>query len=290
MAPTTDSNKNEEDDDNVVDVDTGDAEPKQEGATTTNLPTMAALDDLPEAEIPLAGTFVSALILLVALLVDGDGAKNWAYGITVATVTMFLALSGAVMALIKKDEANAQISQVNSVLLYFLFGWCFVGACILTFNGPYTVTSNGYFAAWAMVVFSLLAAGCSLQLLNSVVQGMGAILALGAAASVVLIAVADRGISGSHKANLLYSIILAPLTLILVAALYLQGKGGDDKRYMGATVQFVVLACWAICWIVQASLVTFDGPFVLTGNGYFGSWGAAVASVVAAMESFPKTE
>jgi len=37
--------------------------------------------------------------------------------------------------------------------------WNSIGAIILTFNGPFLATTNGYFASWALVIFSIMAAG-----------------------------------------------------------------------------------------------------------------------------------
>jgi hypothetical protein len=47
--------------------------------------------------------------------------------------------------------------------------------------------------------------------------------------------------------------------------------------HIASLLAFAILT---VCWIIMASLVTFRGPFEVTGNGYFASWaGAATASV-----------
>ena len=48
---------------------------------------------------------------------------------------------------------------VESLTAFFLFAWWCVGAGILTFQGPFTQTTNGYFATWAGLVSSTLIAG-----------------------------------------------------------------------------------------------------------------------------------
>jgi len=43
--------------------------------------------------------------------------------------------------------------------------------------------------------------------------------------------------------------------------------------------KFLVLFLW-VWWVVGASYLTFEGPFKITGNGYFGSWASLIVSTL----------
>ena len=227
--------------------------------------------------VPVLGTFVAATIVLVALLVDGNGVENFAYGVALSTIAMFFALVRAGLAL--KGGSDELTSKAGMFLGHFLFVWCFIGTCILTFDGPYTFTGNGYFASWAMTIFAVQAAGVTASAMASAVQGLGALLLFWVSSLVVLVSVCvwDNGFDGAYKENLIYSLILACVTLLVVGFLHY------TKETAGGPVIFYTMVCFSIMWIVQAALVTFDGPFKLTGNGYFGSWAAAITSIFAAV-------
>ena len=45
---------------------------------------------------------------------------------------------------------------VEMLFAFFLFVWWAIAAGIMTFQGPFTATTNGYFATWAALLFSLL--------------------------------------------------------------------------------------------------------------------------------------
>ena len=44
-----------------------------------------------------------------------------------------------------------------------------------------------------------------------------------------------------------------------------------------------VLAVW---WIAGVSVMTYKGPFLATGNGFFSAWAATYAAVAMAMDEF----
>ena len=67
-------------------------------------------------------------------------------------------------------------------------------------------------------------------------------------------------------------IIFAPEKLSNPTKLLLYGK-------LPLNVQNVAAAFFALWWAVGASVVTFLGPHLVTGNGYFGSWTAFAGSV-----------
>ena len=94
-----------------------------------------------QLRMPLVGMFVSATILLVAVLSWKQKANpiRWReYAISVPAVTMAFSFLFILMtcseSFYKKNGKYANI---------VLFLWNFVGACLLTFIDPFTKTGNG---------------------------------------------------------------------------------------------------------------------------------------------------
>ncbi len=132
-------------------------------------------------QLALIGVFVSALILLVAVLSDDLISKKYEnYGITLAVITMFFAL--VCIGLSKKPMGKPEIpSYIN----YFLFLWNFVGACVMTFGkGPFIYTNNGYFATWGTLIFFVMGLGVS----SGSVKESGPLMGLLASSIMVVVA------------------------------------------------------------------------------------------------------
>lgn len=99
------------------------------------------IDLADESTLSYCGVLVSAIIVLVALTSKGNFKDNkfYEYGIALSVVAMFISLAGWAMG--RFDVGNDKITMVNN---YFLFAWCFIGACIMTFgDGPFQTTGNG---------------------------------------------------------------------------------------------------------------------------------------------------
>lgn len=242
--------------------------------TAKDSSTSKSLDDY---QVPIAGVFLAAVILLIAVVSDGgpsSSSRYYGYGIALAAVAMVLSI--VTLGLINYAPEESQ--NGSKYALYFLFVWNFVGACVLTFgDGPFTITSNGYFGVWGMVVFSVAGLGVA----SSVnVKDTDSLMGHFAAALVVLIALCSECCS-NHKNETIYGLILACLSIVVLGFhIGSEHAGGDG---ISNAALFPVLLILAICWIVSACLLTFRGPFLVTGNGYFGAWGGALTSVLAAM-------
>jgi hypothetical protein len=224
-----------------------------------------------DKQLPHVGVFFAATVLLIAACVSAQGLKYYKYSISVAAVAMFFSALG--FGLTFNDELNEQVGKFNS---YFLVLWCFIGACILTFSSPFTSTDNGYFASWGTVIFSLMGVQISVGDIKDAVEGMGSLLGLGASSIVVIVA-ASTNLDSYWKNETIYALTVACVTVIVVAVF--------ARDMVAPPLKFVVLAVFSLLWIVLACLVTFRGPFFITGNGYFGSWGGAITSVFAAMSA-----
>ena len=155
----------------------------------------------------------------------------------------------------------------------------------MTFGEPFKNTGNGYFGSWGMVVFATMGLGVSVAQAKEASHGVtGPLFSLFATSIIVVVAISTEGLGSDNqqKGESIYALVVACLSIFLALGLI---KKVDLDNGQADMLAFGVLACFAILWIVAASLVTFKGPFTLTGNGYFASWGAAIASTVAAVKS-----
>jgi hypothetical protein len=234
-------------------------------------------------KVPLLGVAASAIILLVAVGVGQVGKRHRSYGYALGSVALIIAVLGLLPKI--SDHFDKYSLYVN----YFLFLWCFIGACVMTFgDGPFIDTGNGYFSAWALAVFSAMSMGISNTNIPDEVRtataGMNVILGLGACAFVVMIAIIPYfdNYGNYGKGESIFALVVAVLTIFL--ALYLVYAKYKNNVAM-KQFEFPTLAVFAVLWIVAASMVTFRYPFVTTGNGYFASWGGAVCAVMAAVNS-----
>lgn len=236
---------------------------------------------VPSNKVPLLGVMASSAVLFIAVIVKNlleNRPSYGRYGVALSVVSFIIAFVSLVM--------PVKCTFVINLLNYFLFAWNFVGACVFTFNkGPFASTGNGYFAAWSSVVFSAIAADppgvfTSLSLLGK----MNSILDLGAGAIVVLIslALALEEDSNSYKGEIIYTMLTTCITICAVFIFSLSYMRQGSR----ACLESQILIILSIMWIVGACAVTFSGPFLVTGNGYFASWVTAILSVKAASNSW----
>jgi len=145
-----------------------------------------------------------------------------------------------------------------------MFVWSFVGACFLTFDKPFVDTGNGYFSAWATVFGSAMAMGVNAEALGSKLKGLGSVMSLLASSVVVFLAsAAPIRDEDPNKSEAFYACILAVVTFVVLGLVVLmdnRDKALPPKLYFG------MMAIFSCCWIVMAFLVTFRGPFDVTGK------------------------
>lgn len=126
---------------------------------------------------------------------------------------------------------------------------------------------QGYFASWVAVSAAAMALGFTASAFQTSVKGLGALMGLLASSIIVIIALIDWVGHADFLAESIYAMVVACITVLLVLFhIYIKGNGGGDGMFM-----FLVLAFFALLWLVLACLVTFRGPFIATGNGYFAS-------------------
>lgn len=231
---------------------------------------------IPRTKAPWVGMIASGLILIASLLFKDEiiHTKLAIYGYVLASVGIL----GGILQLIVSSSENVVGKYIN----YFLFLWCFVGACIMTFKpGHFVETGNGYFASWGMVVFVAMGAdppGDESSLTRNLLNNVNSTMKLGAVSVLFIASLAvefDHGLD-QYKGEAVYAICVAVISIFLVILFsiwkYIQSN---------VTVSIWEAFLWgliAIAWIIAAVIVTFRGPFDTMGNGYFSSWiGASIA-------------
>lgn len=260
-------------------------------AEETETKTKSNNDEIPTMKnglLPLLGVFVAAVILLVAILssrrvVVGDSTiiRNipyQAYAISVSTIAIGL----SALALIFSNFSAIFVAVVK----YFLFGWCFVGAVLLTYSDkyPFPVTGNGYFALWLMALFSYVSmsggAGVSFVKKNLEKAGNPSILALFFFALVVMISCLPYR-KTQYNDEAVYCLVIAVISMAFSLVLAFLHYFDKEK----SLITYFLMSLLCALWIVTAGIVTFRGPFTFTGNGYFGSWGCTICCGLAARDA-----
>lgn len=253
-----------------------------EQAPDLNLHDSEALSSKKVApSVSYVGILLCGLLLIVALHeTDGgleqpdDVHEEYVYSMTLTIVSMFIALVGFL-----RQRKNLEEGEViNLYISYFLFALTFVAACLMTFKGPFLVTSNGYFGAWGLAFF---AAGVVSDARKQEVSSVSSEVSLFACSIVTIFSVASLGLGMKDLSwDVTLALVVAVLTIPVLLIL---------RTTLGVGFRAVVLLVFSILWIIAASVVTFDGPFFVTGNGYFGAWGGAFACVLAAHEAWTAT-
>lgn len=62
--------------------------------------------------------------------------------------------------------------------------------------------------------------------------------------------------------------------VVVIMSMFAPGK-------LDAKIKMYALGAFLVLWIIAASLTTFVGPFLSTGNGYFAAWGSVFAAAMA---------
>ena len=161
--------------------------------------------------------------------------------------------------------------------------------CILSVKNTLSCkqTSNGYFAAWASVYGCAMAMGMDSNAFKSNIRGLGAVMGHLAASIVLLVASIpkiDSEARGSRtRNNAIYALSLCCLSIVVALMLMSMDRKG---KQLGGMANLCLFASLAILWLVSACLVTFNGPFDKTGNGYFAAWAGFITAGYATMAAY----
>lgn len=241
--------------------------------------------------LPLSIQLIASIVLCIAVGQLPTQVQNWEYTVAVGVVAAAFSFIGLLIFNLKRDVYDkilftAPIFQevtVGLLLAIFLFIWWAIGTGIITFQAPFNGAGNfnGYFSAWVGFIASVAGLGAVGHKMYESAKGASGLVGVAAAGVVVLCAAGpELQRAAPVGGNAIYALVLGILSVVVAVvflALNHAGKQSDAK----SKVEFVLMLMLAIMWIIMACLTTFQGPFVVLGNGYFGSWAGVIATVVA---------
>ena len=174
--------------------------------------------------------------------------------------------------------------SVELFIAFFLFAWWCVGAGIMTFQGPFTLTSNGYFATWSALAASAVIASSVMPIVADAHAKAKSLSVAGTPLLVLLICsfivlFAALQVTGSWHGTLM--ICFSGCSILYCLLMLLAGEKFTPPQQQLASA--VVL----LMWLAEAFIGTFMGPFVVTSNGYFASWIGLIACIYATQPHLP---
>lgn len=218
----------------------------------------------------LLGLALASGIVLIAATYDKtieDFFDWWA----VITPTVSLALVVVALILRASDRSNYNFMQGTSI---FLCVWWSFGTGLMTFKRPFngpSSRSNGYFAAWVALAFAWLLCHQSSEGLKAMVgraASHGPWLAVLSLASLTLLiqALLDTvSNEGYISGNVVWALVGSSITFLICALVcHLYIKLDDAFKWIAIGL--------SVLWLALVTVLTFDGPYVYTGNAYFACW------------------
>lgn len=238
-----------------------------------------------ESTKPLLVVVVASVILLISTgyeygwgklesqLLNGGGDCYYGYVMSIPVITLLLSLSSI--------PIQPKFGKGVNLLLFI---YAFVGACCLTFHAPFTITGNGYFAAWTIAYGSAAAMGMDIQ--SKSIKGIGSVMNLLLSSLVVIVALIaplrSMTMMGASTELERFAIIFAIAIASTTVTFILCSLVLDNATRFSSISYLVMYTLLAVCWITMAYFTTIVGPFTDTGNGYFASWAGAMFSSTAA--------
>ena len=206
---------------------------------------------------------LSALVLMFATIAiwnsESPEHSYNAYALSVAVISLAACLSIQTWEFLKPGT----LEKVEKPLSLFLFLWWGIGTFIITFKAPtcFTQTSNGWFSAWAGLIFT---AHWALQIditqFKEMEKGRKLLMILLACSFVLICACISPIRNGFWKGQAAWGLSAGVITLVVCIFLI---KIYDDVKI---TLMKVTAAVLFVMWSTVAGVCTFDGPFIFTGK------------------------
>lgn len=213
---------------------------------------------------------VSSLVLMFASIgVWRSDYPELAYALSVSVISLAACLA------IQTGEfmRPGLLEKVEKPVSLFLFVWWAVGTGVITFRAPFTTVSNGYFSAWAGLIFTThWALNIDTAKFTDLEQGRKTLAGLMTAAAILVCACIPSITSKIFLGQAAWGMSAGLITIIICGVLF---KAFDD---INAQMMKIMAVFMFVIWSTVAGVCTFDGPFIVAGNGYFACWGGFLLS------------
>jgi hypothetical protein len=238
----------------------------------------SATSKIPRA---LLAVTLGSIVVLVAVTYHGWSGNNgwwfWAFLCSCVSTCICVALCLALLV------DTGKVSSLMQPVALFLMIWWIAGTGIMTFEQPFTATSNGYFGCWMAVAFSLILAHDNVPCMRDLLGKFGnygrvlVLLFLVSATLSVQVVFDTADNSDFENAIIAWIVAAGSLTICLVMML---SQAREDVMRILMVIKFLL-------WCVGAGLLTFDGPYGHTGNAFFACWFGFALSALAVWRLYP---
>lgn len=217
---------------------------------------------------------IASLVLLFSCVAEWASSSLMKYALSVACVSLSVCLIIQTAEFVRPGF----LEQTEKPCSLFLLVWWFIGTGIITFKGPFIYTSNGWFGAWggllATVKWSI-----GLKSANFDKQELGVkyLFAIVSCSLLLIFSCIQPLKFDEHRGNSAFGIAAGVVSLVACAYLIASYKSIPE------TIMKVTMAILFALWACIAGICTFNGPFILTGNGYFACWAGMISSLMFGM-------
>ncbi len=161
-----------------------------------------------------------------------------------------------------------------------MFSRCTMNSMVATKN------IIGFFALWAMMIFSIWNMGVTADTITSQAKKSEPwiyAMTLGSIITIIELTArytwrfqsqTQKGISG-------YGLSVAVVSIVFGLVIFTFTMIGNEDRKLDPKIRLWTVSILIVLWLVAACLTTFIGPFTVTGNGYFAVWGCTIAAGLA---------
>jgi len=197
------------------------------------------------------------------------GYSELAYALSVSVISVAACIGIQTAEYFKPGMLEKVEKPVSLALLL----WWTIGTGIITFRAPFYTVTNGYIAAWAGLYFTAhWALHIDTSRFEELDSGRKTVALLGTAGIVVVLACIWPIHIGQFLGAAAWGLAGSLVSTLLCIGLFLKF---DD---INGQIMKVTAALLFIIWATVAGVCTFEGPFLVAGNGFFGCWGGFLAA------------